>query len=378
MPLLSRQRGRIAVYGATGYTGKLTAAELKAAGADFVLSGRSRDKLEALSDELGGAAFQPASLDRPEELRQLLGDCAAVINCAGPFTVHGEPVLEAAVETATHYLDTTGEQRYIRMAFEEYGPRAEAAGVVVIPAMGFDYAVGDMLAALTAEGMGEVDEVTLAYSVAGFGPTRGTMRSTLEILKGGDVEWRKLQWLPASQSIGRGSFDFGDPLGLKKMARYPAGEQITVPRHVPTRRVRTMIAISGLVGALGPVLSVVNVPARLALRTPLRKALGAAISRLPEGPDPDDRATAKFTIVCEVTRGRRRRRGIARGRDVYGLTAAAVTEGAMTAAKGGIASPGALAPTQAFPPARFLEKLRRFDVSWSVEQATEVHEPAVA
>ena len=85
-----------------------------------------------------------------------------MIACAGPFTLHGEPLLKAAVETSTHYLDTTGEQPYMRLAFDSYGPRAEAAGTVVIPAMGFDYVPGDMIAALTADGMGEVDEVVLA------------------------------------------------------------------------------------------------------------------------------------------------------------------------------------------------------------------------
>jgi len=378
MPLLSRQRGPIALYGATGYTGRLTAAELKAAGVEFVLSGRNQEKLEALSDELGGAAVHTASLDQPEQLRELLGDCAAVINCAGPFTLHGEPVLQAAVETATHYLDTTGEQPYMQMAFERYGPQAEAAGVVVIPAMGFDYVPGDMLAALVAEGMGEVDEVTLAYSVAGFGATRGTMLSALEMLKGGDVEWRKLQWLPASQNIGRGNFDFGEPLGRKRMARYPAGEQITVPRHVPTRRVRTMVSLSTLAGPLAPVFPAVGRPMQLALRTPLRKALGVVISRLPEGPSPEDRAAARFTIVCEVTRGQTRRRGVVRGSDVYGLTAASIVQGAVIAARGGISGAGALAPAQAFKPAGFLEQLSDFEVAWSVEQPTEVREPAPA
>jgi saccharopine dehydrogenase-like NADP-dependent oxidoreductase len=33
-----------------------------------------------------------------------------VVNCAGPFVLYGEPMLRAAVETSTHYLDTTGEQ----------------------------------------------------------------------------------------------------------------------------------------------------------------------------------------------------------------------------------------------------------------------------
>src|SRR5262245_20356685 len=153
MPLLSRQRGPIAVYGATGYTGKLVAAELRDAKADFVLSGRNRDKLLALAEELGGdVEVRPAALSEPE-LRRLLEGCAAVIDCAGPFTLHGEPVLKAAVDTGTHYVDTTGEQPYMKMAFDRYGPPAESAGVAVVPGMGFDYVPGDMIAALTAQGM---------------------------------------------------------------------------------------------------------------------------------------------------------------------------------------------------------------------------------
>ena len=58
----------------------------------------------------------------------------------------------AAVETSTHYLDTTGEQPYMKMAFERYGPGAADAEVAVIPAMGFDYAVGDCIARLASSG----------------------------------------------------------------------------------------------------------------------------------------------------------------------------------------------------------------------------------
>src|SRR5688572_7891480 len=179
MALLSRQKGPIAVYGATGYTGRIVAAELAEAKADFVLAGRSREKLEALASELGGdPQIRVASLE-DSELRSALTDCSAVINCAGPFLQHGEPVVRAAVETGTHYLDTTGEQPFMRMVFERYGPLAEGAGVVLIPAMGYDYVPGDMIASLTAEGMGEVDEVMLAYSWSNFEPTRGTVQTTL-------------------------------------------------------------------------------------------------------------------------------------------------------------------------------------------------------
>ena len=51
MPLTSRQQGPIAVYGATGYTGRLVTAELAAAGAEVVISGRNRQKLDALASE---------------------------------------------------------------------------------------------------------------------------------------------------------------------------------------------------------------------------------------------------------------------------------------------------------------------------------------
>jgi short subunit dehydrogenase-like uncharacterized protein len=134
------QSGPVAVYGATGYTGRLVAEELRRREADFVLAGRSAQKLEALASSLGsGIPTATVSLDDASGLRELLDPCAAVISCAGPFTLHGEPVLAAAADTGTHYLDTTGEQRFIKLAFDSYGERAARAGGAVVPAMGFDF-----------------------------------------------------------------------------------------------------------------------------------------------------------------------------------------------------------------------------------------------
>lgn len=373
MALFNRQDGPIALYGATGYTGRLVAAELAAAKADFVLSGRNRGKLESLAEELdGNVAVQAAALDDDVALRSFLADCAAVIDCAGPFIRHGEPVLRAAVETETHYLDTTGEQAYMQMAFDRYGPEADAAGVAVIPAMGFDYVPGDMLASLTARGMGELDEIALSYTWRGFQPSHGTARSALEILSGEDVEWRNLKWQPTSGGLGRGSFEFPEPIGRERMIRYPSGEQITVPRHVATRNVRTTMnaAAFGPPGMAAGV-QLLGRPLGLALRTPLKRLLYAAISRLPEGPTPDQRAAMRFTIVCDATRDEERSRGVISGRDVYGLTAAVVTKGALIAAGRGFSAAGALAPSQAFDPEDFLAALDEFELRWQVDRPQE-------
>lgn len=365
------QSGPIAVYGATGYTGRLVAAELRRRGADFVLAGRSAAKLEIVAEDVGGAPTRAASLDDPAALRELLEPCAAVIACAGPFQLHGEPVLAAAVDSATHYLDTTGEQPFMRKVFDAYGRRAAGAGVAAVTAMGFDYVPGDMIAALTAEDMGPLDEVVLAYYARGFGATRGTALSAIGILGGGDVEWRGGALEPASQSVSRGSWDFPEPIGRQRMVRYPAGEHITVPLHVETRSVRTMLNASGVMPhpRLAIAAPVAMPVVQLAVRTPIRRALEAAIARLPEGPPEDLRRKMRFTIVCEAVQGSRRRRGVVSGSDAYGLTARTTVAGALECVRPGYERSGALAPSQAFDPREFLRSLGQAGVGYEVMPA---------
>ena len=76
-------------------------------------------------------------------------------------------------------------------------------------------------------------------------------------------------------------------------------------------------------------------------------------------------------IVCEAKRGEIERRGVITCRDVYGLTAAAISQGATIAAGRGFDARGALAPSQAFDPKDFLDGLDRFDVGWNVEGVVE-------
>jgi short subunit dehydrogenase-like uncharacterized protein len=365
---LPAQSGPIAVYGATGYTGRLVAAELRRRGAELVLAGRAAAKLEIVAEDVGGAPVRAVALDDPRGLRELLEPCSAVIACAGPFQLHGEPVLAAAVDTATHYIDTTGEQPFMRKVFEQYGARAAAAGVAAITAMGFDFVPGDMIAALTAEGMGALDEIVLAYFAKGFGSTRGTALSAVGMMSGGDAEWRDGALHPASQAVGRGEWEFPPPIGRQRMVRYPAGEHITVPRHVETRRVRTMLSAGTVMphprlAFAAPIL----MPAvQLAIRTPVRRALVAGIARLPEGPAEDARRRAQFTIACEAVRGDRRRRGLVSGSDVYGLTARTTVHGALLCADPAYERSGALAPSQAFDPREFLDEMSAAGVAYEV------------
>ncbi|CAN5416667.1 hypothetical protein BH10ACT11_BH10ACT11_09870 [soil metagenome] len=374
----AKASGPIAVYGASGYTGKLIAAELAAAGVEFVLSGRNRAKLEAVAaDVAGDVRVEAVALDDPAGLRRMLEPCSAVIACAGPFSIHGEPVVSAAAETGTHYLDTTGEQPFMRMVFDAYGPIAERSGAALVTAMGFDYVPGDMIASLTAEGMGDLDELELSYAVLGFGPTRGTAHSAVASIADADVEWRDGALVAADRKISRGRFTFSAPIGAQRMVRYPAGEHVTVPKHVSTSLVTTRLTAAT---TMPPKLSA-GAPAlmgglQLALRSALiKRGFDSLIRRLPEGPKLEDRRSARFEIGCTARAGTLTRSGTIRGGDIYGMTARATVNGALLMSEPGFGLSGAVAPSQAFDPVSFLFGLSDFGVAYEVDPlpaATEV------
>jgi len=211
-------------------------------------------------------------------------------------------------------------------------------------------------------------EVTDAASLQGALDDMGTKQPDVTIvdpwLAGGDVEWRGGRLEPAPQSVGRGTWEFGGPIGRQRMVRYPAGEHITVPRHVQTPRVRTLLAASTAVPVPGPAASLVMAPFQLALRTPLRRAFEALIPRLPEGPSDESRRRSRFVIECEARGEGGPRRGWVSGSDPYGLTARTTVEGAMRLAAPTYDRSGALAPSQAFDAADFLDSLASAGVEY--------------
>jgi short subunit dehydrogenase-like uncharacterized protein len=349
----------IVLYGATGYTGRLVADELARRGLDHVLSGRDAAKLERLADERGAAAL-PATLDDDASLRALLQNASAVINCAGPFTLAGDALVRAAIATQTHYVDSTGEQPFIRMVFDRHGRQAQRAGVVLVSGLGFDYAPGDCIARLAAQGLEPLEELVVAYDVENFGMSRGTLRSALEMLKGGDVIYQEERWQPAPAGISRASFDFPEPVGRRQVSRYPAGEVITVPHHTRTRAVTALITNTTVapVGAFAPVLPYAMPGLALALRTPLRGLLAKSVQVLPEGPSEEARRSARFTIVALARAlDGTTRRGVLRGSDVYGVTAVTLVHGAQLLSAPGYDRAGALPPAGAFEAAAFLDEL---------------------
>lgn len=362
---------RIALYGATGYTGHLVARELERRGHEAVLCGRDANKLRRMQGDLGVSwPTRAAGVEDPAALRRAFDGADVVISCAGPFTYYGAPVIAAAIDVGAHYLDTTGEQPYMRRVYEHLDAPARARGVAVLPAMGFDYVPGDLIAALAARGHEPLELLDVAYAVSSVAVTRGTMRSVLEMLSGEGVEYRGGTFRRAGGPPRGETFDFGGDVGEQPVMQYPGGEVVTVPRHVRTSSVRLRWATAPFVPAaqLAPLLPVALPAVGALLRTPLAALIDGVIDRLPEGPAEDARRRSRFTIVADARgKGGTSSRAVVRGEDVYGLTAAIIVRGAELLCEDGCDAAGALAPAEAFDAEAFLLYLGDHGVRFEVE-----------
>ena len=173
--------------------------------------------------------------------------------------------------------------------------------------------------------------------------TRGTLRSGLEMMKGGDVVYEDEQWKPAPRGVFKASFDFPEPIGRQPMSRYPAGEVITVPHHTRTKKVTALLTLATMAPKpLAPVLPYAMPGAALPAHPAARPAQPRRRAA-PEGPKEDDRRAARFTIVARAPSGGTRQ-GIVRGSDVYGTTAVTLVHGAELLSAPGFDRAGALGP----------------------------------
>ncbi|MBF6132169.1 saccharopine dehydrogenase NADP-binding domain-containing protein [Nocardia otitidiscaviarum] len=341
----------ITVYGATGYQGKLTLTELSRHDVEVRLVGRDRTRLECAAADVGipHADRRVAGLDDRAALVAALAGSDVVINCAGPFTTSGAVMVDATIAAGAHYVDTAGEQLYVKDVFDFLGGDAERAGVTVVPAVNDGCLPGDLLAHLIAERTGSLAEITVSHFINGAaGLSRGSLRSaaaTMDAMRSGGLTYEHGAWhsgVPARHD--RITLPDGRSVA---MAALPTCEVVTIPRHVQVDHVESLLEATLKAG----------------LETPITEEM---IAGLPAGPTEHDRADQQFTYLLDaVDHQGQRTRGVIRGRDTYGTTAVAAVEAARRLAAGDTAA-GVLAPAQAFDPADFLETLSDRDLTWTL------------
>jgi short subunit dehydrogenase-like uncharacterized protein len=320
----------IAVYGASGHTGRFVILDALRRGLPVVAVGRSADRLTA--EVPAAAARRIAAIDDPVGLESAFAGCAAVINCAGPFMDTAGPVARAALRAGCHYIDVSAEQPSTQTTLAQFDGPAQAAGKVVIPAAGFYGGLADILAsALAAEGA--IEQITIAIALDRWWPTAGTRRTgernkapRLVVSHG-----RLAPWVPTDPVP---DWVFAPPLGQQAMVELPFSEIITLAHHLRAGEIRSLLNRSALQDVRDA-------------RTPP-----------PVAADASGRSAQRFEMVVRLVQNGLTRTASVRGQDIYAVTAPIVMEAARRLLQPGFERSGALALAEAIDPLDLLRSLR--------------------
>ncbi len=314
----------VAVYGASGHTGKFVVAELRSRGYDPLLLGRDQAKLAALA---AGQARQ-AAVDAPGALDRALDGAAAVINTAGPFATTAAPLIEAALRAGIPYVDVAAEIEANHDTFRHFTGRARAAGVLVVPAMAFFGGLGDLLVTAAMGDWTAADEVHVAYGLSSWHPTAGTLAAGA--VSGRRRGGRRVRYTGGAlqyhdDALPALRWAFPEPLGAQDViGEFSMADVVTVPSHLAVPEVRTYMSAFAAAD------------------------LAAAAS------GPSDQT---FVVDVLVRSGGAERRIAASGRDIYAVSAPLAVEAVDRILAGRTTATGVASAGAAFDAPDFLRSL---------------------
>jgi short subunit dehydrogenase-like uncharacterized protein len=280
------------IYGAYGYTGELIARSAVARGHRPVLGGRRDGPLAAVAERLG-LERRAFDLEGPAAVDRGLEGLAAVLHCAGPFVHTSAPMVEACLRRKTHYLDVTGEIAVFE-ALAARDAQARAAGILVLPGVGFDVVPSDCLAAHLKSRLPRATHLTLAFS-PGSRASRGTATTVVENLHRGGLVRRDGVLTPVPAAWKTRTVDFGR--GPRTVVTIPWGDVSTAYHSTGIPNIEVYIA--------APLLARTASRASRLLRpllaaAPVQRALRALVRSGSPGPSDEERARGRSRFWGEA------------------------------------------------------------------------------
>lgn len=145
----------ITLFGATGFTGGLTAEYLLQAQArenfSLALAGRSLKKLNAVKRHLKQQGFNcdevaviKADVQQQSSMDSLAAQTRVVISTVGPYIHYGEPLVRACVKQGADYVDLTGEPEFVDFIRRKFHDEAQTKGLRIVNCCGFDSVPHDL------------------------------------------------------------------------------------------------------------------------------------------------------------------------------------------------------------------------------------------
>jgi short subunit dehydrogenase-like uncharacterized protein len=166
------QSNRFLLYGANGYTGELIAKYASQYNLQPILAGRRNETIEPLANKLG-LSFRVFDLDDTPSLLAALKEVKLVVHAAGPFQFTAKQMIDACLQTCTHYLDINGDLSVFEM-IKRYDEAAKKAGIMLLPGAGFDVVPTDCMALQAKKLLPDAVSLQIAFATIGGVLSHGT------------------------------------------------------------------------------------------------------------------------------------------------------------------------------------------------------------
>ena len=340
----------LVLFGATGFTGGLTAEYLALHApkkARWAIAGRSLQKLEAVRAHLAGLNPACAALpllvteaDDAAALAEIAASTKVIVTTVGPYLKYGEPLVKACAEAGTHYCDLTGEPEFVDAMWLKYHDTAQRSGAKLVHCCGFDSIPHDLGAYFTVLQLPGDNAIRVqGFVQAGGQFSGGTLHSAVnqfsrlaQYAKVKSARRKRDEW-PLDRKIG------GVAAGvryLKELGQWTAPMPTIDPqvvlrsaaaleRYGPAFRYGHFIQLKTLGGVakLGAGVGAALVGSQI---KPLRERL-LAIKQPGDGPSPERRAKSwfKVTFIGESA-GQRVVTSVSGGDPGYGETSKMLAE----------------------------------------------------
>jgi short subunit dehydrogenase-like uncharacterized protein len=353
---MAEREHEVVVYGATGFTGGLTA-EYLSRGAEpvrWALAGRSRPKLEAVRAQLtevdaslGDLPLIEADAGDPASMRALAESTKVVISTVGPYIHYGEPLVAACAAAGTDYVDLTGEPEFVDLMWLRYQEQAQRTGARLVHSCGFDSIPHDLGVLFTVLALPEEVPIKVEGFVRAGGTfSGGTYHSAVQIMgrlrQGRQAagqrsrlearpEGRRIKGLtrpPRHDDYAGGwvlSVPTIDPIVVLRSARALEryGPDFSYGHYIVFKR---LAMLGGMVAGAGTVVALAQLP-------PTRNLL-LKLKDPGDGPTSEQRNKAWFRVrFVGEGGGRRVKTEVSGGDPGYGETSKMLSEAALCLAK---------------------------------------------
>lgn len=329
--------GMVTVYGAYGHTGRFVVAELVKRRWVPVLAGRDPVKLSDLASIYSDSPVRPATVQDAAALDRALSGSVAVINCAGPFAETAPAVIDAALRANIAYIDVAAEIEANLDTLANYAERAREAGIVILPAMAFFGGLGDLLATAVTGDWPAVDRLSIAYGLDSWHPTAGTRaagRVSRERRGGRRIAFANGRLEYRDGPAPEGEWTFPKPLGKQAVAtEFTMADAVTIPHHIPVTELKSYMTAAAVGDLVDPE------------------------TKPPVAADDSGRSSQSFLVDVVAQSGGEVRRVVARGRDIYAVSAPLVVEALERIIREAGVPPGIYTAGALFDAQEFLEAL---------------------